>query len=136
MFEYLRNIEGNSNPVMMFLKATTVENDQPKKGDAVAISAGLAVKAGSNSTQIMGIAKENVGENGEVLVIVDPHATYRVDFTGSSKQTIGQSDVFTSFDLANENTLDLDATTNGQFMILEFDNNNHKAVVKINKPIL
>lgn len=136
MFRYLRNIEGNSNPVMLFVKATSNEGTMPKAGDAVAISAGLAVKASASNGKILGIAKEDVNEDGEVLVIVDPQATYRVPFTGTTKTQLTEADLFSSFDLVDAGTLDLDNKTNEQFIVLEFDNIANTAVVKINKPML
>lgn len=136
MFEYLRNVEGNSNPVMMFVKATGTAADQPVAGDAVALAAGLAVKADAADTAILGIAKEGVNDDGEVLVIVDPRATYRVAFTGTTKTTLAQADMFALFDLSDEVTIDLDASTTDVFQILGYDNTAETAVVKINKPVI
>lgn len=132
MFEYLRNVEGNSNPVMLSVKATSTAANQPVQGDAVAISAGLAVKAGAASTAILGIAKEGVDINGDVLVIVDPQATYRVDYAG----TLSQAKIFTNIDLTNEIKVNGAASSTEVFTLLSYDATTTKAVVKINKPIL
>jgi len=142
MFRYMRNIEGNSNPVMMWVKATATAENQPAAGDAVAISSGLAVKASASSTLILGIAKEDtIDDNSNpldqhVLVIVDPQATFEVGYTGTTKTTLADTDLFAYFDLSDEATLDLDASTKDHFTVLEYDNDNDKAIVKNNVPIV
>ncbi|MCK9444972.1 MAG: hypothetical protein M0Q14_10660 [Tissierellaceae bacterium] len=127
MFEYLRNVEGNSNPVMLHIKATASSSNQPEAGDLVAIASGLAAKATSDSTALVGVAKENTSRDGYVLVIIDERATYKVP----TKTTLADSNLFGTFDLTDEVTVNFAASTKNVVQLLDYNNAKGEAVVKI-----
>ncbi len=134
--EYSCNLQGQSNPVMKHWPVTATAANQPDKYEAVALNAGLAQKADSDSTAILGISKENTVD-GEVLLIVDPKALFWMPYSGTTKTSLTNADLGAAFDLGDDaKTLDLDASVTDQFMVLDYDNVNKAALVRINKPVI
>lgn len=129
MARYIRHIQGYNQPIAKpwRVKASTTINE----GDLVAIdsSSRYLIPAVAASTAIAGIASESITTGASVTVddsiLVQPilDCVIRIEFTGSSKTTLADTDlVSTLFDLTDANTLNLDDTTGGMCSVVGYNN--------------
>lgn len=87
-------------------------------GGLVVASSGKAIKAAQpiSSATLVGIARTTAASSSYVLVDLIEDHLIEINFTGSSKTSLADSDVATVFDVASETALNLDDTTGGTFV--------------------
>jgi hypothetical protein len=97
-------------------------------GDLMVYSAGTAIKATDpiSAGTMIGVLLESGDQNDLVPIAVpEPNTLIRAPYTGSSKTSLADTDIGTApFDLSDENTIDLDDTTEGCAICQDYDNDN------------
>lgn len=133
MPRYIANMDGRNEPTIWHFK---VGNSQSiKEGDLVQITSGKVEKAVSASTTLVGIAMRDIttttATDADVIpVILLKSAIIRINYTGTSKSSLSDSDMYgTAFDISDEKTLDLDDTSGGMFKVVGYDNDQKTADV-------
>lgn len=123
-FEYKYDIDG-AEPISIALPCVTSTSFDA--GDIVEFSSGLIRKAVAGSTAIAGVAVEGVvsaAAGQKVQVLVSRGAIFRVKYTPGTKTSLTNADRGTAFDLdaSNAKTINLDDTTGGMCVVIDFDN--------------
>lgn len=136
MARFIKTITGRNEPVthsLLIAASQTVA-----VGDLIEITSGKGVLAVAASTTLIGIAQEaittgvSVDDTDRIPVILLEGAIVRIDYTGTSKTTIADADMYgTAFDLSDEKTIDLDDTTGGMCKVVGYDNTASTADVVI-----
>lgn len=109
-----------------------------KKGMLLDLSSGKAAKASAGSSAVLGVAAHDIStgsvvtSDDKVLVYIDPEAIFEVDYTGSVKESLADSDLGTAFDITSDaDAIDLDDTDDGMCIVVGYDNDAATAMVKI-----
>lgn len=96
------------------------------------------VVAVAASATLIGIAEEAITTGASVTTADNIPVTLlkgqvmRIDFTGSTKTTLAETDLYsTAFDLSDKKTINLDDTTGGMCKVLAYDNTNGTADVVV-----
>jgi len=129
MARFIRTILGYNDPVEIpwRVKASTTINE----GDLVAIDATTKylIPAVAASTDLVGIAQQTITTTATITpddaitVIPLTDAVIRIEFTGSTKTTLADTDLVTVlFDLTDANTMNLDDTTGGMCSVVDYNN--------------
>lgn len=87
-------------------------------GGLVVASSGKAVKAAQpiSAATLVGIARATTASGSYVLVdLIEDHLV-EINFTGSSKTSLADTDVATLFDVSSDVALNLDDTSGGTFV--------------------
>jgi hypothetical protein len=136
MARYIRNVSGYNQPIA---KRWRVDVSQTiSEGDIVQIDATSRwiEAAAAASTTLVGIACQSITTGASVTaddaidVIPLTGIVVRMDYTGSSKTSLADTDLVTTlFDIDNGTTIDLDDTTGGMCSVVAYDNDNDTADV-------
>lgn len=110
------------------------------RGYCVNVESGLLCAAAAADTAIAGIANESVtpSADGELVEVVmaTANTVFRVPFDADgTKKTLTNADLGTAFDLHSGalNTIDLDDTTGGMWIVVGYDNTNLRAYVVLDR---
>lgn len=140
-FEYKRSLD-HTQP--MVEKVHIGASQTIKAGMLLDVSSGLGVKAAATATAILGIALADittglsVGDDDQIPVLMlNTKSVIRAKYTGSSKTSLTAADKFgTAYDLAVDGTtgaqtVNLDDTTGGLFLVVGYNNDNNTVDVVI-----
>lgn len=110
------------------------------KGYCVNLESGLLCAAAAADTAIVGVANESVtpSADGELIevIVATAETVFRVPFDADgTKKTLTNADIGTAFDLHSGalNTIDLDDTTGGMWIVVDYDNTNLRAYVVLDR---
>ncbi|WP_199614648.1 hypothetical protein [Paenibacillus alkalitolerans] len=138
MARYIKSLSGYNQPITM--KVLVAASQTIEEGDLLQVASGRASTAVAASTTIIGIALEavttgaSVDDDDTVLVQLIADAVIRIDYTGTTKTSLANADLYgTAFDLSDEKTINLDDTTGGMCFVVGFDNTEDTADVVINR---
>jgi hypothetical protein len=129
MARFIRTLNGYNQPVDV--KWRVAINQTINVGDIVQLNttSRRLEAAVAASTTLVGVAQEAITTGGTVTakdaIKVTPltGGVFRIDFTGSSKTTLAETDLVTTlFDLSNKTTMNLDDTSGGMCSVLSFNN--------------
>lgn len=143
-FSFAYRLIGPADP--QYRTFTVGVGKQVKYGDLVKLSSG-AIEAAATGDTVVGVVVNAApytypGANPQTLtqakVIIPLDCVFEVDYIGTSKKTLTDSDIGESFDLATgeAGVIDLDSKSNGDVRIIDFDNTRKKAFVTINNQLL
>lgn len=109
------------------------------KGYPVNLESGLLCAGAAADTAFVGIANESItpAADGEMIevVVATAQTVFRVDYVGSSLPDPTNANLGTAFDLKSTalNKIDLDDTTGGAWILIDFDTANDKAYVVLDR---
>jgi len=97
------------------------------KGAVAVVSSGTAVKATTNPSAgtVLGIFAEDASAGGTAYIAVpDANAIIRTPYDTDNSATLDDDDLGTAFALADEESVDIDETSNGVAVCQGYDNDN------------
>lgn len=134
MFQFAYREGGSGVPVIKLFPITASE--VLSKGEPVNLESGLLDAGAAADTEFVGIcnhanAEAAAGDLMEVI-LCDNNTVFKVDYITGNKTSLADSDIGTAFDLdSTDNTsIDLDDTTGGAWVIVDYDNDLGVAFVK------
>lgn len=140
-FQFAYTLDGDAPSAKDFTLDTT---NTPAIGDCVTLVSGKLQKATSTTTAVLGAMvganfvgiTSGTGTTGQLpptigKVVADVEAVYRVDYVGTTKTSLSQADIGSSFNLSDAEHLNLDGTSGSYalFTVVDYDNTNKKAYV-------
>jgi len=129
MARFIRSIIGYNDPIEIPWRVAASQTIN--EGDLVGIDATSRYlkSAAASSTTLAGIAQQSittsatVTPNDKITVLPLTDVVVRLNFTGSTKKTLADTDLATTkFNLKDPQTIDLDNTTNGMCTVIDYDN--------------
>lgn len=138
-FHYRYDFNG-SEPMIVSLPVVTGTTFD--ENDILEFSAGGLIQlAAAGSVRIAGVAVEgvvNAPAGTKVQVMVSKGAVYRASYTGSTKTALTNADRGVAFDLKTtaRKQIDLDDTTGGMCVVVDFNNEEKWADVLLKSRLL
>jgi len=134
-FQYSHRTGGDS--VIPIKEFPSTENKTYVKGYTAALSSGLITNGGAADTAIVGVVQETIatattaGDPVKVILALSD-VIFKVDYVAGSKTSLTDADIGTAFDLKSTalNKIDLDDTTDGAWVVVDYDNTAGVAWVK------
>jgi hypothetical protein len=111
------------------------------KGDLCAVSSNTFVKAAANPTDatIIALALETAADTEVALFeLVSCTRVVSAKYTGTSKTSLTDADITKAFDLTDSQTVNLDDTSGGPCLCVDYDNDLdliHFVVVPVEKAV-
>lgn len=109
------------------------------RGTPVNLETGLANVGAAADTYFVGISNQKVkivtaGDPLEVILAL-PDVEFKVPYVGATKKTLADADIGTAFDLSatDAGVIDLDDTTGGAWIVVDYDNTNSFAIVVLDR---
>lgn len=140
--KYLYSLDGSQpNEVVLAIAASQTI----KSGDLVCIASGLGAKASSSvHTAVFGIALEDITTGSSVdgsekipVLMLNHKSVFRVVYDPGTKTSLAAADKFgTAFDVDDGQELNLDDTTNGFLLVVNYDNTAATADVLVKSSVL